>query len=133
MGEPEVREALTAVYVRAKGTVPESENRLAEELDNASIRLQVLNDIAGEREYEDRTWGSPFDDKNTVNDWSAYANIYLSDATRMKATPEEQRKGVLKAATLLVAAVEAFDRNKGFMPRHYDPENPNRTVPLETI
>jgi hypothetical protein len=31
-----------------------------------------------------------------------------------------QREGILKAATILVAALEAFDRNNGFAPRHYE-------------
>lgn len=43
----------------------------------------------------------------------------------------EQRNGMLKAATLLVGAVQSFDRNQGFPPRHYDPENPQMTVPAD--
>lgn len=80
----------------------------------------IIDAVVAEREYQDKKWGHAFDDKNTVNDWAAYANIYLSNATTMKATAAEQRAGVLKAATLLIAALEAFDRNGGFPNRHYD-------------
>ena len=91
----------------------------------------ILTDMIKERVYEENTWGPAFDDKNTLNDWVAFANIYLGKASSMKATPEEQRKGVLKAATLLVASLQAFDRNGGFAPRHYDPENPKPTPPVD--
>jgi len=80
----------------------------------------VLDEVRAEREYQDRKWGTAFDDKNTVNDWGAYAGIYIANATTMKATPAEQRAGILKAATLLIAAIEACDRNGGFPNRHYD-------------
>ena len=98
----------------------------------ADARLShILNNILKERPHQDETWGAPFDDKNTLNDWVAYANIYLGEAAGMKATKEEQRKGVLKAATLLIAALESFDRNERFAPRHYDPENPSPTLPVD--
>jgi hypothetical protein len=84
------------------------------------VGVSVLQEVEAERTYQDSKWGHAFDDNNTVNDWAAYANIYLSNATTMKATTAEQRAGVLKAATLLVAAVESFDRNSGFPARHYD-------------
>jgi hypothetical protein len=89
---------------------------------------RVLAEVLSERSYQNKTWGTAFDDKNTLNDWVAYAVIYLGQAARMKAPPDEQRKGILKAATLLVGGIEAFDRNNGFAPRHYDPENPGMTV-----
>jgi hypothetical protein len=90
---------------------------------------RVLAEVLSERSYQNKTWGTAFDDKNTLNDWVAYAVIYLGQAARMKAPPDEQRKGILKAATLLVGGIEAFDRNNNsFAPRHYDPENPGMTV-----
>jgi hypothetical protein len=91
----------------------------------------VLEKVIGEREYEDAIWGMAFDDKNTLNDWAAYAVTYLGKAVSMEATPDEQYRNVLKTATLLMASLEAFDRNGGFVPRHYDPENPNMTKPLD--
>jgi hypothetical protein len=86
--------------------------------------MSILEDITAERAYQEKSWGTAFDDRNTLNDWVAYA-------ASMKATPAEQREGILKTATILIAAVEAFDRNKGFPPRHYDPENPQMTVPAD--
>jgi hypothetical protein len=93
--------------------------------------MSILEDITAERAYQEKSWGTAFDDRNTLNDWVAYAAIYLGRAASMKATPAEQREGILKTATILIAAVEAFDRNKGFPPRHYDPENPQMTVPAD--
>jgi len=60
---------------------------------------RVLAEVLSERSYQNKTWGTAFDDKNTLNDWVAYAVIYLGQAARMKAPPDEQRKGILKAAT----------------------------------
>jgi hypothetical protein len=86
---------------------------------------EILDQIRAEREYQDENWGTEFDDKNTLNDWSTYVNIYMAQASVMTATSEEQRKNLLKAATLLVAAVETFDRNDGkFAPRHYEDRVP---------
>lgn len=81
---------------------------------------KILNDIRIEQEYSDKKWGTEFDDKNTVNDWCSYINIYLANATTMKATKEEQRKAMVKVANLAVSALRAFDRNNGFALRHYD-------------
>ncbi len=93
--------------------------------------MGILEDILAERAYQDKVWSTAFDDKNTINDWVAYASIYMGQAASMKALPHEQRNGMLKAATLLVGAVQSFDRNQGFPPRHYDPENPQMTVPAD--
>lgn len=84
----------------------------------------VLQEVKAERKYQDEKWGTAFDDKNTLNDWAAYIGIYLGKATDMgnSAFPDIQRKYMLKVATLAVAAVETFDRNEGFPPRHYDPK-----------
>lgn len=93
---------------------------------------RLFREVTEERAYQDRkAWGKAFDDRNTVNDWAAYTNIYLARATSMKATPAEQRTGILKAAAILVAALQTFDSNEGFLPRHYDPENPEATIPID--
>jgi len=84
------------------------------------VVTSVYAEIKAERDYQDGKWGHGFDDKNTVNDWMTYINIYGSKATTMGATKEEQRKQMLKVAAIAVAACEAFDRNNGFAPRHYD-------------
>ena len=80
----------------------------------------IYDEIQAERAYQDNKWGTTFDDQNTVNDWMAYINIYGAKATDMKATPETQRLNMMKVAALAVAACQAFDRNDGFAPRHYD-------------
>jgi len=85
-----------------------------------SDQVDILAELLDERVYQDNKWGTAFDDKNTVNDWAAYTNLYIGRATTMGATKEEQRKGLLKAAAILVAALESFDRNNGFASRHYD-------------
>ncbi len=79
----------------------------------------VMDEVQTWRQYQDQ-WGHAFDDNNTVNDWGTYINVYLTRATTMKATPAEQREALVKVAVLAVAAVETFDRNNGFAPRHYD-------------
>lgn len=85
---------------------------------------KILEQIHAERRYQDSKWGFVFDDKNTVNDWMAYINIYGSKATTMGATSAQQREAMLKVAALAVAALETFDRNNGFALRHYDEAGP---------
>ena len=80
----------------------------------------ILEEIKKERAYQERKWGTEFDDKNTLNDWVAYTNQYMSISVKMGASEEERREGFLKAASILVAAIESLDRNNGFAPRHYD-------------
>lgn len=81
---------------------------------------KILAEIAEERKRQDELWGVEFDRKNTLNDWGTYIGQYTGYAAEMGRTPEEQRDFMLKVAALAVAALEAFDRNNGFPPRHYD-------------
>lgn len=85
-----------------------------------SILRTIIDQLIKEREYQDQKWGVKFDDANTINDWAAYAAIHIGQAVRMDAAPDVQRTQLLKAATLLIAAVESFERNLGFPKRHYD-------------
>jgi len=89
----------------------------------------VLEEIRAEREYQDSQWGIEFDDKNTLNDWLAYITMYAGQAARMDTPPIDQRKNMLKVAALAVAALEAFDRNQQFAPRHYEDRVPAGTRP----
>lgn len=89
-------------------------------ITGANNKMTIFEEISLEREYQDQRWGELFDDKNTVNDWGSFVSLYLGRAVSMGATPAEQRKGMLKAASLCVAALETFDRNNGFASRHYD-------------
>lgn len=84
------------------------------------IRDTIFQQINDERRYQDTVWGTAFDDKNTLNDWLQYINQYGSKASKMGVRPEEQRAMLVKVAALAVAALETFDRNNGFAPRHYD-------------
>lgn len=87
-----------------------------------TVASPVYSEIKAERDYQDQKWGHAFDDNNTVNDWMTYINIYGSKATTIGAPKEEQRKQMMKVAAIAVAACEAYDRNNGFTPRHYDPK-----------
>jgi len=87
---------------------------------SVTFRENIFEQINQERDYQDGKWGVGFDDKNTMNDWFTYIAIYGGRACEMARTKEEQRKFLLKTATLAVAALEAFDRNDGMAPRHYD-------------
>lgn len=82
--------------------------------------MSVVQEVVQERLYQDKQWGTKFDDKNTANDWVAYISHYCSKATELPWNPKIWRKNMVKAATLAIAAIEAFDRNSGLPPRHYD-------------
>ncbi len=85
---------------------------------------EILQAIKKERERQDRLWGVEFDDKNTPNDWATYIMRYVSEAVydgRDQAfTVEGFRENLMKAATIVVAAIEAVDRNGHLAKRHYD-------------
>ena len=88
------------------------------------LREQIFSEIEKERDYQDEKWGTEFDKLNTINDWNTYINIYMGRACEMRRTLKEQRKLIIKVASLAVAALERFDENDGFFPRHYDiPQN----------
>jgi hypothetical protein len=70
--------------------------------------------------YSCDKWGHDFDDQNTINDWVAYINQYLSLATPMNATPEQVRAGFTKAMNLCLNALAAERRNGKFPDRRYD-------------
>jgi len=84
------------------------------------IRKKIFEEIDAERHYQDAKWGIEFDKKNTLNDWWAYINYYFSRSAEMGNTKRQQRRDLVKVAALAVAALERFDENHGFTPRHYD-------------
>lgn len=90
-------------------------------MGNSALK-SVLEEVKIEREYQDYKWGPEFDDKNTLNDWVAYIVAYTGHAVQAK-TPMEARTQLLKVASLAAAALQSFDRNKGFPPRHYVGDN----------
>ena len=83
-------------------------------------RKKIFGEINEERDYQDTRWGTEFDNKNTINDWMTYISMYGGYATEINRTKVDQRKYMLKVASLAVAALERFDENDGFAPRHYD-------------
>jgi hypothetical protein len=96
---------------------------LVGEESSIRIREDIFSEISGERDYQDSRWGIEFDDKNTINDWITYINRYMAKAGTFGASKEVQRTALLKAITIGVAALETFDRNEKFAPRHYDGED----------
>lgn len=64
-------------------------------------------------------WGIAFDEKNTLNDWITYVNIYLSKAASMGIPAEEVKKNVRKAAGLVLSALYHAE-NDILAQRHYD-------------
>lgn len=86
--------------------------------DTSSILLDIQNEIIHARSC----WGSDFDDKNTLNDWVIYSTQYATEATRMDIASAGVRPLLIKAAGLLVSAIERLDTNGHFPPRHYDPD-----------
>lgn len=85
------------------------------------IRDQVFEAIENERDYQNGKWGTAFDDKNTINDWTTYIARYATNAAWAQ-TGEDQAKQLVKVAALAVAALEALARNSGLPQRHYDSE-----------
>jgi hypothetical protein len=75
----------------------------------------VLKEVLRAREQ----WGTSFDEKNTLNDWAAYVNIYFGKATAMGASTDEVRKNLRKAAGLVLSALYQAENNS-LASRHYD-------------
>lgn len=97
----------------------------------------IIDDIEAERGYSSQYWDKDFDSLNTINDWAAYINIYLARGTKVRTNTDRveesvgamhrrQREALVKAASLCISALEAFDNNGAiddvgfFEPRHYD-------------
>jgi hypothetical protein len=80
----------------------------------------IIDEIRQERKVQDTQWGHDFDDKNTLSDWVATVNQYMAKASGVDVDPDLQRKYVLQAGAIIVAALESFDRNNGFAPRHHE-------------
>ena len=75
--------------------------------------------IIREREYAEEKWGAEFDDKNTLNDWVAYATMYASDAPKIGNTGEQTYGFLIKAAGLLINAASRVRENR-IADRHYE-------------
>ena len=82
-------------------------------------RSDILKLIETERERQLNLPGSELDAKNSPNDWIAIASYYLSQearrATTMQPHTDEFINELIKAAAVIVAALEHADnmKNKG--------------------
>ncbi len=92
------------------------------------LRVAIFDEIDTERKRQDGLWGHEFDDKNTPNDWVTFVARYLSQAADDRPLKRDGGKGyqihyrlnMLKAATIVIAALEAYDRAQGTVERHYE-------------
>jgi hypothetical protein len=78
-----------------------------------TTREVILGEISGERDRQFNLPGSEFDQLHTVNDWIAIAAQYLTrsaDRKHTKGDYSDQRESFLKAAAVIVAAIEHLDR-----------------------
>lgn len=82
---------------------------------------KIFEQIKQERERQimEKDFDTTFDSWNSVNDWVAYSVAYLgrvTDCYRNQRegfdSTEEKQKMLLKAAALIVAAIESLDRGK---------------------
>lgn len=89
---------------------------------------RILESIGQEVSRARSMWGTRFDQRNTLNDWAAYANIYISKATDMSASLTEQETNLRKAAGLLISALITL-RTTGFAPRHYEGQTRPKSLP----
>jgi hypothetical protein len=78
-----------------------------------SVR-QVLSDVEDERLRQNDRWGVVHDDRHTWEDWRSYMTEYLLKADYAQSNSPELRKRLGQVAAIAVAAVESFDRNRGF-------------------
>lgn len=81
---------------------------------NATREL-ILDEISGERDRQFNLPGSEYDQLHSMNDWIAIASQYLTrnaDRKHTKNDPKDQRESLIKAAAVIVAAIEHLDRSK---------------------
>jgi hypothetical protein len=79
----------------------------------AFSREAVLAEISGERDRQYNLPGSEYDQLHNMNDWIAIAAQYLTrsaDKKHTKGDPADQRESLVKAAAVIVAAIEHLDR-----------------------
>lgn len=92
--------------------------------DIQTIASDVLTEVRRAREQ----WGTDFDEKNTLNDWVTYINIYLGKAASMGVPKDEVVKNLRKAAGLALSALYMTE-NGVVPPRHYDGQKRPESLP----
>jgi hypothetical protein len=74
---------------------------------------KILAEVEAERKEQDvRHGGSENDNRNCEGDWHRWINEHLGMSSRN--VHAGTRGELIRVAALAVAAVESFDRNKGF-------------------
>lgn len=77
------------------------------------IPAQLVKEIAGERQEQDKTWGGPeHDDKHCRSDWINFIIRHLGLAVDDGTADVSQRfrKQMIRVAALAIAAIESSDR-----------------------
>jgi hypothetical protein len=74
---------------------------------------RTIEDVENERAHQEARWGVVNDDRNTLDDWLTYILRYVTRAHTAN-DPATVRRRLVQIAALAVAAVESFDRNRGF-------------------
>ena len=81
---------------------------------------EIFKAIDAENCYSCDTWGTDFDDHNTINDWAAYITQYVGNAIGFTVPLEVAVTAFKKVANLAINAMAAAGRNGSFPGRHYD-------------
>ncbi len=85
------------------------------------FRTAIFDEIDIERKRQDAGIGHEFDDKNTPSDWVTFITRQASEAaTVIENFDSNYRTGMVRAAAMCIAAIEAFDRSQGTVRRHYE-------------
>lgn len=84
----------------------------------------VVDEVSRAREM----WGTDFDLKNTLNDWSSYVANYFAAASKMGASREDVIANIRKAAGLALSALYHAE-NDLLAPRHYDGQTRPESLP----
>lgn len=80
-----------------------------------AARERILGEVSAERDRQFNLPGSEFDQLHSMNDWIAIAAQYLTrcaDRKHTKSDRDEQRESLIKAAAVIIAAVEHLDQPK---------------------
>lgn len=80
---------------------------------------ELSNSVLAEVQRAKEMWPGDFDDKNTLNDWATFINIYFGRAAAMGTSKEDVVKNIRKAAGLALNALY-YAENGLLAPRHYD-------------
>jgi hypothetical protein len=84
-----------------------------------NTRTTIFAQIENERDYQDKRWGTAFDDSHNPADWWTFVTFYYTRALGPwrinKENPDyfeadRLRAGLIKIAAIVVAWIEALDR-----------------------